>query len=166
MAAAAARPARLQALSRIFILNDLVLLLFVSMYFGTGWSLLLFSFPIAPRLTVDNYYLQFVPQVTAATRFFTVMTTLMIVSATIMIFSLWGTALAWLPVLVIAGVIAATLLTEIWILPLNKQMSAGIKDPTQLGGIIGRWMALNRVRVGLWTVQWLAMAAFFGIKAL
>jgi len=136
------------------------------MYFGTGWSLLLFSFPIAPRLTVDNYYIQFVPQVTAATRFFTVMTTLMIVSATIMIFSLWGTALAWLPVLVIAGVIAATLLTEIWILPLNKQMSAGIKDPTQLGGIIGRWMALNRVRVGLWTVQWLAIAAFFGIKAL
>src|SRR5712692_4801992 len=136
-------------------------MLFVSMYLGTGWSLVLFSFQIAPRLTVDNYYLQFVPQVTAATRFFAVMTTLMIVTAGVMILSLWGTALAWLPVLVIAG----TLLAVIWILPLNNQMSAGIKDPTLLQSIIGRWMALNRVRVGIWTVEWLAMAAFFGIKA-
>jgi len=60
--------------------------------------------------------------------------------------------------------IAAALV--IWILPLNNQMSAGIKDPAKLQSIIGRWMALNRVRVGLWTVQWLAMASFFGIKAL
>jgi hypothetical protein len=152
--------------SRAFVLNDLLLMLFVSMYFGTGWSLVLFSFQIAPRLTVDNYYLQFVPQVTAATRFFTVMTAMMIASAAIMIVSLWGTALAWLPVLVIAAVIAATTLTVIWILPLNNQMSAGIKDPTQLQNILGRWMALNRVRVGLWSVEWLAMAAFFGIRAL
>jgi hypothetical protein len=152
--------------SRLFILNDLLLLLFVSMYLGTGWSLVLFSFPIAPKLTVDNYYMQFVPQVTAATRFFTVMTSLMLVSAAIMIVSLWGSALAWLPVIVIAAVIAATVMTVIWILPLNNQMSAGIKDPVQLNDIIGRWMALNRVRVGLWSVQWLAMAAFFGIKAM
>jgi hypothetical protein len=152
--------------SRLFILNDLLLLLFVSMYLGTGWSLVLFSFPIAPKLTVDSYYLQFVPQVTAATRFFTVMTSLMLVSAAIMIVSLWGSALAWLPVIVITGVIAATVMTVIWILPLNNQMSAGIKDPVQLNDIIGRWMALNRVRVGLWSVEWLAMAAFFGIKAM
>ncbi len=153
-------------MSRLFILNDLLLLLFVSMYLGTGWSLVLFSFPIAPKLTVDNYYMQFVPQVTAATRFFTVMTSLMLVSAAIMIVSLWGSALAWLPMIVIAAVIAATVMTVIWILPLNNQMSAGIKDPVQLNDIIGRWMALNRVRVGLWSVQWLAMAAFFGIKAM
>lgn len=153
-------------MSRLFILNDVLLLLFVSMYLGTGWSLVLFSFPIAPKLTVDNYYMQFVPQVTAATRFFTVMTSLMLVSAVIMIVSLWGSALVWLPVIVIAAVIAATVMTVIWILPLNNQMSAGIKDPTQLNDIIGRWMGLNRVRVGLWSVEWLAMAAFFGIKAM
>jgi len=148
------------------VLNDVLMLLFVSMYFGTGWSLILFSFQIAPKLTVDNYYLQFVPQVTAATRFFTVMTTLMLISDALMIWSLWGTALVWVPVVVILAVIVATGMTEIWILPLNKQMSAGIKDPGQLQGIIGRWMGLNRVRVGLWTVEWLAMAVFFGIKAL
>jgi hypothetical protein len=148
------------------VLNDVLMLLFVSMYFGTGWSLILFSFQIAPKLTVDNYYLQFVPQVTAATRFFTVMTTLMLISGALMIWSLWGTVLVWVPVVVILAVIVATGMTEIWILPLNKQMSAGIKDPGQLQSIIGRWMGFNRVRVGLWTVEWLAMAVFFGIKAL
>src|SRR5258708_36535569 len=99
------------------------------MYLGTGWSLVLFSFPIAPKLTVDSYYMQFVPQVTAATRFFTVMTSLMLVSAAIMIVSLWGSALAWLPMIVIAAVIAATVMTVIWIRPLNTQRRAGIKDP-------------------------------------
>jgi len=152
--------------NQLIVVNEVLLLLFVSMYFGTGWSLVLFSFPIQPQLTVDNYYLQFVPQVTAATRFFTVWTALMLVSASLMIVSLWGTALAWLPVIVILAVIAATVLTGVWLLPLNKQMSAGIKDPAQLRSIIGRWMALNRVRVGIWTLEWLAMAAFFGIKAL
>ena len=50
------------------------LFLCVSMYFGTGWSLWLFSFPVTPQLTPAIYYLQFVPQVTAATEFFTQMT--------------------------------------------------------------------------------------------
>jgi hypothetical protein len=152
--------------SRLIVVNEVLLLLFVSMYLGTGWSLVLFSFPIEPKLTVDNYYLQFVPQVTTATRFFTVMTALMLVSAVLMIVSLWGSALVWLPVIVILAVIGATVLTEVWLLPINKQMSAGIKDPALLQSIIGRWMALNRVRVGIWTVEWLAMAAFFGIKSL
>lgn len=153
-------------MTRLAVINEVILLLFASMYLGTGWSLVLFSFQIAPKLTVDNYYLEFVPQVTAATRFFTVMTTLMLISAGLMIWSLWGTVLVWLPVIVILAVIAATAMTVIWILPLNNQMSAGIKDPGQLQSIIGRWMALNRVRVGLWTIEWLAMAVFFGIKSL
>lgn len=53
------------------------------MYFGTGWSLVLFWFPTGKELTVGNYYDQFVPQVTAATRFFTWMTTVMLASAAI-----------------------------------------------------------------------------------
>jgi hypothetical protein len=62
-------------------INNLFLFLCTAMYLGTGWSLVLFSFPIAAKLRPDNYYNQFVPQVTAATKFFTVMTVLMAVSA-------------------------------------------------------------------------------------
>lgn len=31
------------------------------MYLGTGWPLILFSFPLASKLCPDNYYKQFVP---------------------------------------------------------------------------------------------------------
>ena len=62
----------------LFILNKALLFACVSMYFGTGWSLVLFSFPGAMDLTPDNYYNQIVPQFTAATAFFTYMTWVMI----------------------------------------------------------------------------------------
>ena len=47
-------------------INNLFLFLCTSMYLGTGWSLVLFSFPIASTLRTDTYYNQFVPQVQAA----------------------------------------------------------------------------------------------------
>jgi len=66
------------------ILDASVLLLCASMYLGTGWSLVLFSFPGPARaLNVDNYYEQFVPPVERATRFFTWMTVVMIATAVV-----------------------------------------------------------------------------------
>ena len=63
------------------------------------------------------------------------------------------------------GVFAATGLTMWKILPLNELMSAGITDQAALDDILSEWMTLNRVRVGLWTVQWLAMMSYFGLEA-
>jgi hypothetical protein len=144
------------------VLNDLLLLACVSMYFGTGWSLVLFSFPIRPRLTTDTYYDQFVPQVTLATKFFTWMTMVMIATSIVMLVSEWHHKW-WAPTIVLAGILLATGLTVRFILPLNKIMAAGITDPGVLDSTLRRWMTLNRIRVGLWTVQWLAMAAYFGL---
>jgi MFS superfamily sulfate permease-like transporter len=144
--------------------NNLFLLLCTSMYLGTGWSLVLFSFPSASKLRPDNYYNQFVPPVEAATRFFTVMTILMVIAGAVMV--VWE-PVNWqrvFPAIVLAGVIAATALTVIWIFPLNKQMAAGIKDQAELDSVLGRWMTLNWVRTSLWTVQWLAMAGWLGVK--
>jgi len=64
-------------------LNHIVLLLCCSIYVGTGVSLLVFQFPLAPQLTVDNYYLIFVEPVVNATRFFTYMTVLMLICSLI-----------------------------------------------------------------------------------
>ncbi len=144
--------------------DDLFLLLCTSMYLGTGWSLALFSFPIAGKLRPDNYYDQFVPQVEAATRFFTVMTTLMLVAGAVMV--TWEPT-NWqrvFPAIVLAGVVAATTLTVVWILPLNRRMAAGIAGQAELDAVLRRWMRLNWLRVGLWTVQWLSMAAWLGVK--
>lgn len=147
--------------SALIVVNDLALFACTSMYLGTGWSLVLFSFPSRPSLTIDNYYDQFIPQVTRATKFFTWMTSLMIALAIVMTVSEWHHML-WAPLTVLVGVVAATVLTEVGILPLNRIMGAGITDPGRLDDVLGRWMGLNRIRVALWTVQWLAMAVFFG----
>jgi hypothetical protein len=133
-----------------------------SMYFGTGWSLELFSFPTAKKFTVANYYDQFVPQVTAATRFFTWMTGVMIAAAIVMTVSEWNHQV-WAPVIVLVAVIAATGVTVIWILPLNRVLAAHVTDQRVLESTLGRWMALNRIRIALWTVQWLTMAVFLGL---
>jgi hypothetical protein len=144
------------------VLNDLFLFACCSMYFGTGWSLVLFSFSSSVNLTVENYYDQFVPQVTAATRFFTVMTILMFVAGAVMTVSEWHHRL-WAPIIVLAAVTAATALTEVKILPLNKVMAGHIRDPALLAATIKSWKQFNLVRVALWTVQWLTLAAYFGL---
>ncbi|GEO07364.1 hypothetical protein AAE02nite_50280 [Adhaeribacter aerolatus] len=147
-------------------LNHSLLFLCTSMYLGTGWSLLLFSFPIAPELTPDNYYMQFVPQVTAATKFFTYMTMVMLATALIMTIAEWRSYKRWFPIGVLLGVILATALTIIYIIPYNEQMAAGIKDAAVLREVLDKWMRLNVIRVSLWTVQWLCMMSYFYIKYL
>jgi hypothetical protein len=151
-------------MKRLLVLSYITLFLCVSMYFGTGWSLVLFSFPVAPQLTVDNYYLQFVPQIAAAIKFFTWLTVLMIITELIMTAGEWRTRFRWVPIVVLLGTIASTLLETQVIFPLNDAMREGIKDPEQLKDVIGRWMSLNRIRVGVWTVQWAAMAFYVGAQ--
>ncbi|MFP2925993.1 hypothetical protein ACLESO_12390 [Pyxidicoccus sp. 3LG] len=148
------------------LVNACLLFLCVSMYLGTGWSLILFTFPIAPELTVDNYYLQFVPQVQAATRFFTWMTLVMLVSAIVLFWGERRTALKWYPAAVFALVVVATLLTRFLIFPYNDAMAAGITDPAELSRVLAGWMRTNVIRVSLWTLQWLAMMGYFAHKLL
>jgi hypothetical protein len=107
------------------ILNAAVLLLCASMYLGTGWSLILFQFPSRPKLTIDNYYEQFVPPVQRATRFFTWMTMLMLAAAVVMIVADRGSAYVIAPSVLLVAVIAATALTLKFIVPWNKRMEEG-----------------------------------------
>ncbi|NOJ93127.1 DUF1772 domain-containing protein [Corallococcus sp. CA049B] len=146
---------------RLDLANACLLFLCTSMYLGTGWSLILFTFPIAPQLTVDNYYLQFVPQVQAATRFFTWMTAVMLLSSGVLAWRERKAALRWYPLGVGVAVVVATLLTRIYIFPYNDEMAAGITSPERLREVLDAWMRMNRIRVGLWTVQWLLTLGYF-----
>ncbi len=130
------------------------------MYLGTGWSLVLFSIP--PKKTVENYYDQIIPQLALATRFLTWMTGVMFASGAVMTASEWHHRV-WAPLIVLGMVIAATLLTTRGIFPLNRQLGTHIRDPRVLGSTLRRWKALSYVRLGFWTVEWLAMAAYFGL---
>jgi Mn2+/Fe2+ NRAMP family transporter len=145
------------------ILDASVLLLCASMYLGTGWSLVLFSFPGRRHLTVDNYYEQFVPPVHRATRFFTWMTVVMIAAAIVLIVAERASWYVIAPAVVLAGVVAATVLTLKFILPYNKRMDSHITDNAELQTLLGKWMFLNWIRTSLWTVQWIAIATYFAL---
>ncbi|MCD9018724.1 hypothetical protein [Parachryseolinea silvisoli] len=147
----------------VLVLNKALLFACVSMYFGTGWSLVLFTFPIAPKLTPDNYYNQFVPQVTAATHFFTYMTMVMMVCSVVFIIETWRSRDKWYPIVVLLLVVAATLLTIYFIIAYNERMAAGITDPIELNTVLDKWMFLNIIRVSLWTLQWLTMMLYFSV---
>jgi hypothetical protein len=133
------------------------------MYFGTGWSLALFSFPIAPKLTTATYYNQFVPQVTAATHFFTYMTMLIMLCCVIFIIEKFKSPDKWYPILILALIIITTAITIIYIFPYNNKMSAGITDPAELQTVLTAWIHLNIVRVCIWTVMWLVIMVYYSV---
>jgi len=87
------------------------MLLFASMYLGTGWSLVLFSFPLAPRLTPETYALPFLEPIRNATRFFTVMTIAMLVAGAALVVGEADSEYLWVPIVYLAGVIGATFVT-------------------------------------------------------
>lgn len=66
---------------------------------------------------------------------------------------------------VLVAIGASTLLTVIVILPINARMAAGITDPVELGQVLDKWEALNWVRITLWSISWLAVMAWFLVKA-
>ena len=100
-----------------------VLLLCASMYLGTGWSLSLFTLPNRATMTAANYYDQIVAPIKRATRFFTVMTVVMIAAAIALIVGEWGSAYIAAPAVVLAAVVAATGLTTL--AHLSAQPEAG-----------------------------------------
>ncbi len=141
-----------------------LMLLFASMYLGTGWSLVLFSFPIEPELTPQTYRLPFIEPVEHATKFFTYMTIAMMIAAAVLIFGEADSSYLWSPVVYLLGVIAATVLTIRFIFPYNKELEGGIADERELHLVLGKWMRLNVVRTSLWTVQWISIALYFVLK--
>jgi hypothetical protein len=146
---------------RLLLLNHVILLLCASIYIGTGVTLVFFQIPLEPKLTVDNYYLVFVEPVAHATRFFTCMTIVMLICGFIMLATEWLSGLRWVPVVVLLAVIAATALTVIVIIPLNKRLGAHITDPVEFRNVFHQWANLSRIRFGFWIVEWAAMAYWF-----
>jgi hypothetical protein len=142
-----------------------VLLLCASMYLGTGWSLSLFTLPNRATMTAANYYDQIVAPIKRATRFFTVMTVVMIGAAIALVVAEWGSAYVAAPAVVLGAVAAATGLTMLFIFPHNRRLAARITDDAELQQVLGKWIFLNWIRLWFWSAQWVAMATYFAFKA-
>ncbi len=146
-------------------LNHAVLFLCASMYLGTGWSIVFFTYPVVPQLTPANYFLQLVPPLQAAVPFFTHMTYVMITLGLVMIVSEWRTKLRWIPVIYLLAVIGAGLFTQQMMFPLNNEMASGITDAVRLKTVLDEWKSLHLIRSSIWTLEWICMMVWFGYWA-
>jgi hypothetical protein len=148
---------------KLYLLNASLLFAGASIYCGTGWSTAIFQFPVMPQLTPDNYYLHFIPQIDAATNFFTFLVTMMLVTGGIMILVEWKgkTRYRGIPIAMVLLVIGATCLTVFVIFPVNQILRDGITDQAQLMDIVAQWIFLTKVRVALWSLEWTLMMYYF-----
>ncbi len=151
--------------NKLLLLSYAVLFAGVSIYFGTGWSTVIFQFPTLPQLNVGNYYLHFVPQVAAATTFFTILVPLMCLICLVMIKAEWHTRFRWIPIVVLLAILAASSVTYFLIFPINREMAAHITDSQQLTTAISKWVQYTWYRVGLWSLEWVALMYYFAARA-
>ncbi|ROH87189.1 hypothetical protein ED236_05820 [Pseudomethylobacillus aquaticus] len=147
--------------AKLLTINHLILLLCASIYLGTGVSMVLFSFPVASQLTVDNYWLHYVPQIQAATEFFTALVKVMLVCGTIMLIAEWRQPTRWVPIVFLLALIAASLLTTEMIFPLNEEMAGHIRDEARMHAVLDEFMRLSTLRLWLWALEWLVLAWYF-----
>lgn len=151
--------------SKLLLISYAILFAGVSIYFGTGWSTVIFQFPTLPELNVSNYYLHFVPQVAAATTFFTILVPMMCIICLIMLKAEWRTRFRWVPIVVLIAIIAASSVTYFLIFPINKEMAARITDAQQLSTAISKWVQYTWYRVVLWSIEWIVMMYYFAARA-
>lgn len=156
---------RINMKTKLLLLSYAILFAGVSIYFGTGWSTVIFQFPTLPQLNVGNYYLHFVPQVAAATGFFTVLVPLMCLICLVMLKVEWHTGFRWVPIVVLLCIVAASGITYFLIFPINREMAERITDPQQLTVAIGKWVQYTWYRVALWSIEWAALMYYFAARA-
>jgi hypothetical protein len=149
----------------LYVINNSLLFMAVSIYFGTGWSTAIFQFPVMPMLTVQNYYLHFIPQIDAATNFFTFLVTLMGITGLVMTIGEWRTRFRWIPILVLLAVAGATALTWFVVFPVNDVLRNGVSSQAELMDVVGRWKQLTLIRVAIWSFEWLLMMWYFAAIA-
>lgn len=149
---------------KLYLLNNALLFAGASIYFGTGWSTAIFQFPLLSELTPDNYYLHFIPQIDSATNFFTFLVTLMVITAVVMAVGEWKTRYRWVPITMLLVVVGATCLTIFVVFPVNAVLREGISDQNQLLEVIERWIFLTKIRVGIWSLEWILMMFYFASR--
>lgn len=136
-----------------------------SIYLGTGVTLVFFLFPIQPKLTPETYRVPFVDPVQNATRFFTIMTLLMLAGSVGLIVLELGSAYWIAPAVYLVLTITSTLLTTRLIFPHNQRMTEGITDPEELQRELTAWRRLNTWRGAIWALEWISIATWFVVRA-
>lgn len=141
--------------------DGVVLATCAAIYLGTGVTLHWLLEPIAPRLTPATYQVPFVEPIGRATSIFTAMTWVMMAGAAGLIALELGTARWLAPAVYLVVTLAAGLLTQRAIFPVNARMRTGIADPEDLQRTLAHWRHLNGLRFLLWIVEWVAIMGWW-----
>ncbi len=151
--------------TKLFIINSAYIFFGATLYVGVLWALHFFWFPTWKNLMVENYYDQFIPQTTAATKFFTILVPIMFLSHLILCWQEWKTKLRWLAILALLALSGATYVGTMHIIPVNKILKQHITDQGRVTQLLEKWMMLNDIRMVLMTLAWATLMAYFGYKA-
>ncbi len=147
------------------VFNNAYIFFGTTLYVGVLWSLHFFWFPTWTNLKVENYYDQFIPQTTAATKFFTVLVPIMFLAHLIMCWKEWKGNMRW-PSLAALGMLAtATYVGTQHIIPVNKILKGHLTDQVQVTELLKKWMSLNDIRMALMTASWCLLMYYFAVKA-
>lgn len=142
--------------------NAVYFLFGATIYVGIMWSLRYFFYPSWTAMTVDSVDDHFIVPTSAATRFFTVVVPLMLVSGLVMIVTEWGEGVAFASVVIAyLGILASTYVGQRYIIPVNRTIEAGVASDEELRPLLERWMTLNSIRWVTTTVMWLATVWYF-----
>ncbi|TDW96750.1 anthrone oxygenase family protein [Dinghuibacter silviterrae] len=131
-----------------------------SIYMGVMWALHFFWYPSWQYLNLGSVQDAFVGPTSRATSFFTILVPIMMVCCIILIITEWKKPTAWTTWVMTAGILGATLVGQLLIIPINKTVAAGVADQQTLTTLLERWMMLNNVRMAITTVMWLGCLFF------
>jgi len=142
----------------LLLINALYFLFGATLYMGTMWVLKFFFYPTWQGLTPESEPVHFGIPTLAATKFFTVVVPLMMLSAAVLVVSEWGTPQVWLAWLCVGGIVYLTYIGQGLIIPINKKIRGGeYAGVEELRSMLLRWMWLNDLRFYGATVLWLVV---------
>ena len=81
-----------------------------------------------------------------------------------MVITEWKKNLRWPAIMSFLGIIGATLVGQLLIIPINNTIATGVSSDLQLNELLTRWMMLNNWRMFITTIMWLSMLMFYTLK--
>lgn len=147
--------------AKLLVVNHAYLFFGATLYAGVLWGLHFFWYPSWQSMTLDSVQAHFVLPTSAATRFFWVVVPLMFLANAVMIVTEWKTPLRWASLVALACVSTASFVGQELIIPINRQIAAGITDAGLLDQLLKRWMTLNDIRWVVMTLMWLTLMFYF-----
>lgn len=135
-----------------------------SIYMGIMWSLHYFWYPGWQVLTHSNVHDHFIGPTSLATKFFTILVPIAILACIVMVITEWKTKLRWPAIMAFLGIIGATLVGQLLIIPINDTIASGVSSDLQLNELLTRWIMLNNWRMFITTIMWLSMLMFYTFK--